>query len=304
MHSSSNSILDYNTSQNLFEHFNEQVSELKGFMLLASKNGTRKNIETMSEIASRVRNLQYAISEMREHLSTERQSLNKVEELQNLAQKQHEYISHMEQKLPHRLPGKQELELEKQREIQQAKQQQQQQQNEQQRQPLSSRNTNTPSKPNVSKNGKARTPSNSTIKKGNKKRSKSRIRRRFDESEIPNIQYLSKAELHEIPQYMRGRLTISKINPVIDDIRKVVVDKYRLLSKPTAQLNDKQMKIVRKYYNTDTSETDGKFYFVESDLKGCSSCKQISTVRNILTILRHTGRISTVRDGSVIRFVL
>jgi len=117
-------------------------------------------------------------------------------------------------------------------------------------------------------------------------------------------------ELDGLPKYLRGRLTIEKINAFVRDFNRFTSEKYAILlrSNPAKLSTDQRQKFF-EWKNLECDETDGKRFITEADLKskssnGTGSFKFDQVARNILTILRHIGRIKEVRSVGIIRYLI
>ncbi len=49
-------------------------------------------------------------------------------------------------------------------------------------------------------------------------------------------------------RYLKGRLTLDKVNAGIEELQKMVQAKYKILSQPAAKLNEKILKKYKVYY--------------------------------------------------------
>jgi len=53
--------------------------------------------------------------------------------------------------------------------------------------------------------------------------------------------------LEAVPQYVKGRITIDKINTAIDEVMLLLKGKYKLMNTPEAKLSSTQLKRLRVY---------------------------------------------------------
>lgn len=137
---------------------------------------------------------------------------------------------------------------------------------------------------------------------------------------LPSITLLSPTEFTDLPSYLKGRLTISKINSFVTDFNSLLLQKYSLLLQTPnpAKLSPdhrqrffdyqkQQSDFARDHINA----TSANFYFItDTDLRssskttGITGFKYDQNTRNILSMLRQCGRIKEVRSTGIIRYVL
>ncbi|CAI0393705.1 unnamed protein product [Linum tenue] len=103
----------------------------------------------------------------------------------------------------------------------------------------------------------------------------------------PPLWYITSEELDSLSSYMRGRLTLDKINAAVNDIAAYAEANVQLLAAP-------KKKELRDIAMTDAAK--GKHFFLETDVKG-PNLKLDNSGKAILTILRHLGRITETRIG-------
>eukprot|EP00850_Spirogloea_muscicola_P022772 SM000311S11918 [mRNA] locus=s311:100657:102783:+ [translate_table: standard] len=109
-------------------------------------------------------------------------------------------------------------------------------------------------------------------------------------------QYIGVDELASVSSYMRGRLTIDKVNTALDEIVTLAEATEVLLGAPKRKLSkDALEKVVVLKEVAATEGVRGKSFLLESDLRGGLSLKLDNSGRAILTVLRHLGRITEVR---------
>ncbi|KAK8654579.1 hypothetical protein V6N13_128538 [Hibiscus sabdariffa] len=142
----------------------------------------------------------------------------------------------------------------------------------------------------------------------------------------PPLWYITAGELDSLSSYMRGRLSLEKVNAAISDMvtyaeataqlvaapkKKVVIQSFvgfmyvSILSLEVLANNfPSDMKLAENLWERalelrDIAMADpvkGKHFFLETDMKG-PSLKLDNTGKAILTVLRHLGRISETRIG-------
>ncbi|CAH9096779.1 unnamed protein product [Cuscuta europaea] len=120
----------------------------------------------------------------------------------------------------------------------------------------------------------------------------------------PPLWYLSADDLNNLPSYMRGRLTLDKVNAAIDDIAMYAETNSQLIRAPRKKLAENIVEKAMELRDVAATEAfKGKHFFLESDIKG-PSLKLDHTGKAILTILRHTGRVTEGRSGHNRVFIL
>ena len=107
-----------------------------------------------------------------------------------------------------------------------------------------------------------------------------------------------------MPKYLRGRIPLDKINAIVEGFNKVLGEKYVLMNHDASKqralsVGDKQ-KI--QEWRQQVLEDDPRPFVTEGDLKG--HLKMDPSTRNILTIIRHVGRMREVRSRGLLRYVL
>ncbi|XP_031114002.1 spindle and kinetochore-associated protein 1 homolog [Ipomoea triloba] len=111
----------------------------------------------------------------------------------------------------------------------------------------------------------------------------------------PPLWYLSADDLNSCPAYMRGRLTLDKVNAAINDMVMYAEANSQLITAPRKKLTENIIERAMELREIAATEAvKGKHFFLESDIKG-PSLKLDNTGKAILTVLRHTGRIGETR---------
>ncbi|KAL8119230.1 SKA complex subunit 1 homolog [Apium graveolens] len=114
---------------------------------------------------------------------------------------------------------------------------------------------------------------------------------------MPPLWYITADELNSLSSYMKGRLTLEKVNAAISDMATYAEANAKLVTAPRKKLTEATMD--RAMELRDIAGTDavkGKHFFLETDIKG-PSFKLDNTGKAILTVLRHLGRITESRVG-------
>ncbi|KAH7849996.1 hypothetical protein Vadar_026358 [Vaccinium darrowii] len=109
--------------------------------------------------------------------------------------------------------------------------------------------------------------------------------------------YITSDELDSLSSYMRGRLTLDKVNAAINDMAAYADANAQLIAAPRKKLSENMLDKALELKEIGSTETvKGKHFFLETDVKG-PSLKLDNTGKAILTVLRHLGRISETRIG-------
>ncbi|KAL5792623.1 hypothetical protein ACOSP7_001217 [Xanthoceras sorbifolium] len=113
----------------------------------------------------------------------------------------------------------------------------------------------------------------------------------------PPLWYITSDELDSLSSYMRGRLTLEKVNAAISDMASYAETNAQLISAPKKKLAENIWEKALELRDIATMEAvKGKHFFLEMDMKG-PALKLDNTGKAILTVLRHLGRISETRIG-------
>ncbi|CAL5086705.1 unnamed protein product [Urochloa decumbens] len=109
--------------------------------------------------------------------------------------------------------------------------------------------------------------------------------------------YISTEELDSLSSYMRGRLTLEKVNIAINEVASYADANAHLVTCPKQKLSaDMLDKALELRDIAATGAVKGKPFFLEVDIKG-PGLKLDNTGKAILTVLRHLGRIHETRIG-------
>ncbi|XP_047149083.1 spindle and kinetochore-associated protein 1 homolog [Vigna umbellata] len=113
----------------------------------------------------------------------------------------------------------------------------------------------------------------------------------------PPTWYITGSELDSLSSYMRGRLTLEKVNAAINDMVSYAEANSQLIVAPKKKLAENLWEKALEIRDIATMEgIKGKHFFLEADIKG-PSLKLDNTGKAILTVLRHLGRINETRIG-------
>ncbi|CAJ2655549.1 unnamed protein product [Trifolium pratense] len=120
----------------------------------------------------------------------------------------------------------------------------------------------------------------------------------------PPTWFVTGSELDSLSSYMRGRLTLEKVNAVITDMASYAEANAQLLTAPKKRLAENLWEKALEIRDIGATEgVKGKHFFLEADIKG-PALKLDNTGKAILTVLRHLGRISETRVGHHRVFIL
>ncbi|KAF8700810.1 hypothetical protein HU200_034170 [Digitaria exilis] len=109
--------------------------------------------------------------------------------------------------------------------------------------------------------------------------------------------YISTEELDSLSSYMRGRLTLEKVNIAINEVASYADINAHLVTCPKKKLSEEMWdKALELRDIAATEAVKGKPFFLEVDIKG-PGLKLDHTGKAILTVLRHLGRIHETRIG-------
>merc|ERR1711988_679071 len=117
-------------------------------------------------------------------------------------------------------------------------------------------------------------------------------------SSIPQLELVTQDELDSISKYMKGRLTITRLNAAIAEINHLLYKKYTLMNKAMSKMSDQQVKKVKAYRQQENEETRGYYFFTDQDLRDCPKLKLDATGKSILNVLRHLSRIKELGGSS------
>ncbi|KQK16227.1 spindle and kinetochore-associated protein 1 homolog [Brachypodium distachyon] len=116
--------------------------------------------------------------------------------------------------------------------------------------------------------------------------------------------YISTEELDSLSSYMKGRLTLEKVNIAINEVATYADADAHLVACPKKKLSEDTWERALELRDiAGTEAVKGKHFFLEADIKG-PGLKLDHTGKAILTVLRHLGRIHETRIGHHRVFIL
>lgn len=114
-------------------------------------------------------------------------------------------------------------------------------------------------------------------------------------AEVPVITSVSQEELDAAPQYVKGRLTIEKIDGVVNSLNSIVTSKYTLLARPYRDLNSAEITQWQDFRENECDETNGKDFLTDTEIKGFGNYRLDATAKSVINVLRHVGSLKEVR---------
>lgn len=139
------------------------------------------------------------------------------------------------------------------------------------------------------------------------------VKSRNDSSMVPNdngqkndiiIPGVPAEDLGAAPQYVRGRMTVDKIDAVAKRLSEIASTKYALLRKPNHSLSSSEISQCTDFQEAQCEETHGTKFLTDGEIKGFGSYRIDSTVKSAINILRHFGRLKEVRGKSQTRILI
>ncbi|PON47294.1 Spindle and kinetochore-associated protein [Parasponia andersonii] len=113
----------------------------------------------------------------------------------------------------------------------------------------------------------------------------------------PPLWFITEDELDSLSSYMKGRLTLEKVNTAINDMATYAEANAQIIAAPKKKLAENLWEKALELRDIASTEAvKGKNFFLESDIKG-PALKLDNTGKAILTVLRHLGRLSETRIG-------
>jgi hypothetical protein len=103
--------------------------------------------------------------------------------------------------------------------------------------------------------------------------------------------YITQDELDSVSSYMRGRLTLDKINAALDEVASIAESNVAALA---AARKGRATGVLRDVAAADALR-GRSHYVLESDLKAGGLVRPDKSGRAVMTVLRHLGRLSEAR---------
>ena len=111
------------------------------------------------------------------------------------------------------------------------------------------------------------------------------------------IALVTDAELSGAPSYMAGRLTLDKLNALVNELSDIASKKYALLAKPPKSLSQEERRRRDAFKALEDDTTKGTRFLTEADLASCAAAGQGATAKNLLMTLRHLGRLKEFKHA-------
>ncbi|XP_020584027.1 spindle and kinetochore-associated protein 1 homolog isoform X2 [Phalaenopsis equestris] len=109
--------------------------------------------------------------------------------------------------------------------------------------------------------------------------------------------YVTAAEIDSLSSYMRGRLTLDKVNIAVNEMAAHADANCQLIARDSKKLSDAEWDRALELRDIALSpKVKGKHFLLEADIKG-PGLKLDNTGKATLTVLRHLGRIQEFRTG-------
>ncbi len=125
--------------------------------------------------------------------------------------------------------------------------------------PSKSTHSNTTNHPNSASSSNT---SNSTTSSTSNNTNNSKKAIKFD-----RMTYVTVDELEDTPKYVKGRITLEKVNKAIDEFHSLLAVKYKILSTPMSKLSAELTQQYKAYKDQEIKDSKGLFFLMESDLK-------------------------------------
>eukprot|EP00878_Enallax_costatus_P033344 GHUV01036764.1.p1 GENE.GHUV01036764.1~~GHUV01036764.1.p1 ORF type:complete len:218 (+),score=90.14 GHUV01036764.1:1036-1689(+) len=112
--------------------------------------------------------------------------------------------------------------------------------------------------------------------------------------------YVTAGELASVPSYMKGRLTLEKVNAVLDEVAGFAESTNKSMSAVARhQLGrmgaEERQRLHGMYHGFALKEgVKGRYWFPETELKAGIAVKMDKTGKSILMLLRHLARLAEV----------
>lgn len=115
---------------------------------------------------------------------------------------------------------------------------------------------------------------------------------------------ISAEDLRAAPQYVRGRMTVDKIDAVAKRLSEIASTKYTLLRRPNNSLSSAEILQCQEFQEAQCEETRGAKFLTDGEIKGFGNYRIDSTVKSAINILRHFGRLKEVHGKNRARILI
>jgi len=260
-----------------------EIRELRGLILLRTPDSLEPWQDTLNELGTKVQELEKKIALLKALVAKEMQYVELAKQLKVQAEQEQAEIAYIQSHLPLRLPGKVPVDLEG--------------------APPAHKGLEepTPAPPSLQHSAPGSSlapPSKDDAKKPEAKKVPATA------VQVPAIQYITVNEFESTPKYMKGRLTLDKLNAAIDEMQKLLQAKYKILSMAPAKMVDKTLKKYKQYKEAETSETKGLHFLTDADMQESATLRQgDATGKGVVGVLRHLHRIKDL-GGTTKRYAV
>ncbi|CAL1283075.1 unnamed protein product [Larinioides sclopetarius] len=122
---------------------------------------------------------------------------------------------------------------------------------------------------------------------------------------IEKMQFVTIQEFENVPKYMKGRFKYEQVNKFVEEFNNALEGKYKLLLMSRKELKPAQLKEWQKLKAQENAETKSLFFCTSDDLRDYGNIKLDKASLNILTILRHCGKVREIRGpGPIVRYTV
>ncbi|KAI5713329.1 hypothetical protein M8J75_015546 [Diaphorina citri] len=136
-------------------------------------------------------------------------------------------------------------------------------------------------------------------------KSKPMLARNIDNKpNIPHVLPICENELKLVPAYLKGRLTCSQINEVIDSINSVLEMKYSMIRKKFSQIKNTDKIIYNEWKEQDKLSLRGQYFITQSDLTTYGQIQMCKRNITILTILSNSRKIKKEHMKNNVKYTI
>lgn len=125
-----------------------------------------------------------------------------------------------------------------------------------------------------------------------------------DEANIPTISSVSQEQLDAAPQYVKGRLTVNKIQGVVDSLNRIASAKYGILANSYRDLNSVDKNLYQDFKDSECDETADKQFLTEAEIKGFGKLRLDATAKSVINVLRHVGALKHLRGKNNVTILI
>lgn len=111
----------------------------------------------------------------------------------------------------------------------------------------------------------------------------------------PIVRAATSQELADAPQYVKGRLTLEKVEAVAKKLTEIAERKYALLARPKGTLSTTDHNVCDDFREAECDETDGMKFLTDAEIKGFGKYRLDSTAKSVINVLRHIGSLKEIR---------